>query len=254
MHNFYPRREDGSLFDTDGYVKVTIDQSRSLFRCEYTNSNLTRKKAFELHSNGSLLIPEGDFTVWTDGSKKKHYGASGICCVSKVPVPNSTTGISYSPIFSSFEIEVCAIRDGLMHLKENFDIKGKNVVLCTDSQSSVKHLISLSMKPRVVSSLVYELITVVDDLIQNHAINLNFCWIPGHGNIGLNDEVDNIAKNQLENSEEDDYIELSIPRTRIEQFNRRIEKVEFRDYLLNNVKDSQWDDYHQEAISKRLKT
>ena len=68
MHNFYPRREDGSLFDTDGYVKVTSDQSRSLFRCEYTNANLTRKKAFELHSNGSLPIPEGDFTVWTDGS------------------------------------------------------------------------------------------------------------------------------------------------------------------------------------------
>ena len=70
IHKFYPRREDGWMFDTDGYVKLTIDQSRSLFICKYTNANLTRKKALELHSKGSLPIPEGDFTVWTDGSKK----------------------------------------------------------------------------------------------------------------------------------------------------------------------------------------
>ena len=163
--------------------------------------------------------------------------------MSNLPGSNSTAGISYSPIFSSFEIEICAIRDGLLHLKENFNITGKNIVLCTDSQSSVKHLISLSLKPRVVSSLVYELITVVDDLIKNYAINLNFCWIPGHGNIGLNDDVDKIAKAQLENSEEEDHIELSIPRTRIERFNRSIEKAEFREYLMRNVKDSHWDDY-----------
>ena len=125
IHNFYPRRDNGSLFDTDGYTKVTIDQSRSLFSCKFTNTNLTRTKALELHSNGSLYIPQGDYTIWTDGSKKKHHGASGICCVSQLPGSNSTTGISYLPIFSSFEIEVCAIRDGLLHLKDNFDVKGK---------------------------------------------------------------------------------------------------------------------------------
>ena len=99
------------------------------------------------------------------------------------------------------------------------------------------------MIPRVVSCLAYELIVVIDDLIQNQEIKLNFCWIPGHSNIGLNDEVDKIAKIQLDNTEDGEYMELSIPRTRIKRFNRSIEKAEYRKYLLNNVQNSHWDDY-----------
>ena len=193
---------------------------------------------------------DGDFTVWTDGSKKDEMGSSGVLWKEQESIRMNTFAQRYFPIFSSFESETCAIRDGLVELNKQQDLKNSRVVVFTDSQSILKHLVSLGMKPRPVSNLVSELVSVIHELVNGMNVFLHFCWIPGHEEIGLNDEVDLIAKLALEN-EESETIQLSLPRTRIRRYNKSLTRQDLKHYLKNSIENSHWQNYPPRQFFKK---
>ena len=242
---------DNNSLEIDGGAVITKNQSEALHRCHYMHQDLTKEQALQLNRQSLFRIPKGDIAVWTDGSKSNNIGASGVYLVDEVTDENWTVSSPYKPIFSSFEIEVCAMIDGLREIME-LGLSNSRVVLCTDSQSAIKHLISLSMNPRIVSNVVYELVDVITELIKERSIHLSLCWVPGHSNIGYNDKVDQIAKDQLQESDIEDFIQLSIPRTRIQWLNNKKCIEEFKLYLEEYVSDSHWPHYPPRRSFKEI--
>ena len=66
--------------------------------------------------------------------------------------------------------------------------------------------------------------------------------ISGHCGILFNEKADKVAKSGLKASE-DSIIYESIPRKRLEHFNRNLNKKRFKEYLKDNVKQSHWQTY-----------
>ena len=156
--------------------------------------------------------------------------------------PSTNFQININLFFSSFQIEVNAIRDGLNKIIGSNKAQGEIINVLSDSQSALKHLYSLSSKPRVVSQAVHDLVKTVERVYEANARNLNFYWVPGHCKIEGNEEADRVAKKGLNNNR-DMAILQSVPRTRIKHFNKFRTQQQFKKYLRENVKQSHWSNY-----------
>ena len=182
ISHFQPRYEDGSLLPLDEPCIINKELSEKLYQCSYHNIDMTKEQAMELHSNEALPMPNLNHQLWTDGSKRKELGASGIVWTEDNQIV-STIAKRYYPIFSSFQIEINAIRDGLDHFIVDERSNGLILSILTDSQSSLKHLRSLSLKPRLVSKVVYELVKSVHKAFEAGLTEIKFCWVHGHADI-----------------------------------------------------------------------
>ena len=169
------------------------------------------------------------------------FGASGVVCVDEA-LNKETLGNRYFPIYSSFQIEARAMRDGLMTLSPSLAYENSRVNVFTDSKSLITHLVALSKKRRLVSKEVLELIDVIKDLVIGKDVQLSLYWIPGHVGIGYNDLADSIARTCVM-AKGRNYTELSIPRSRVRTVNRVLEREAFKRYLKGVGSDSHWDNY-----------
>ena len=69
----------------------------------------------------------------------------------------------------------------------------RNITICSDSKSVLSQLESLILKPKNVHDIIAHMIKQIARLIRtrNH---IKFIFIPGHQEIGANEEVDQLAK------------------------------------------------------------
>ena len=163
-------------------------------------------------------------------------------------------GRLYTPIFSSFQIEVYAIRDALSEMIEVYHPYGRSVNVFTDSQSTLSHLRSLSLNPRPVSKAASDLVRVIDRCVRRYDLAISFYWIPGHVGIRLNEEADRLAKSQLKTSVAGEANYVTIPRTRLRRINREITGLEFAKYLRKEVRDSHWSTYPPRRFYKKQRS
>ena len=239
---YIPRTDAGVLHALDGCCAVSREQSFTLFKCEYYNLDLTKNQAAKGYKEGDMIIPQGDFNLWTDGSKKGIYGASGVVIIDYGAKTAWEYGMKHFPIYSSFQIEARAMRDGLSTLRQYKRTKDCKINIFSDSQSLLKHLLCLSLKRRFVCKEVYELIREIEKLVVNFNACLRFYWIPGHEGIGYNNRVDYVARNVVLNEEVECNM-VSIPRSRIRKISQIMAREAFKRTLQRTIAESGWENY-----------
>ena len=251
IHQFYPRKEDESLFEVEASDKVTESQSEALMQCNFNYIDMSKERAECLYDNNQIDLP-CNHALWTDGSKRDAYGSTGVVWVTDQHTPPVCISRKYFPIFSSFQVEINAIRDGLDYICSHVPDNYPEINVLTDSQSALKHLKSLSLRPWIVSECVYSLIESIETYFARGMSSLNFYWIPGHKGISYNEKADKIAKHGLEASDEV-VVNQHIPRKRLEHFNRCLRKKRFKQYLKENVQRSHWQMYPKRDYFRKIR-
>ena len=125
-----------------------------------------------------------DIEIYTDGSKGENcVGAGGIIINGdeseefQHKLPNIT---------SIFTAELSAIEVGLSKIKNLTD---KSCILYSDSMSSLQAIKSAKVDDKRIGT-IYEIL----HRLKEKAIDVSFCWIPGHANIRGNEIADKKAK------------------------------------------------------------
>ena len=140
------------------------------------------RKEFEKIKNTQF---KNSVFVYTDGSKDdSRVGMAAVCEVDMDD--NVLEGRLYNDA-SIFTAEAYAIGLALEFLKK-FK-KKKSFVICSDSLSVLQTLKSSDIS----NPIILDLRIRMDDLIKKGK-NISFIWIPSHMGVGLNDEVDECAK------------------------------------------------------------
>lgn len=140
------------------------------------------------------------FAIYTDGSKNKDLvGAAFYVSESKVSKCFRLTNGT-----QVYTAELCAIREALKFLvetKNSHEIHGKDIIIYSDSLSSV---VALANIKRQEQSVLLQDIVEITQKIDN---KVTVTWIPGHANIKGNEIADCLAKSALCHSDIDISIE-----------------------------------------------
>lgn len=115
---------------------------------------------------------EGDIVIYTDGSKTDEGTGAGIYCEEL----NYNISIPLGMMTTVFQSEVVAILEGSSELLQR-RVEGKSILICTDSESSIKALSSY----KISSKIVHQCHETLETLSENNAVSL--IWVPGHSGI-----------------------------------------------------------------------
>jgi ribonuclease HI len=154
----------------------------------------TRKEAFLLHQKGDLLITS-DIELWIDGSFSPRDGSGGaasLITVNGIGTDEQTTNIRQ--ISSSYEAELTAMQLGLTALLDQ-EYSNARIAIYSDSQGLVRQLAQIPFCYRKAEIPLLECAEKIHELTKTNQVYI--CWIPGHMQIGRNDEADELAKASL---------------------------------------------------------
>ena len=185
---------------------------------------MTKEEAQQRIIDGNMLIPTTGLGIWTDGSLRNRSGAIGVVFKGE-EIETHRLSKLYEPIYSSFQIEVYAIRDALFEMIEVYQPNGSCINVFTDSQYTLTHLRSLSLNPRPIFRAACDLVKIIDRVVREYDLKISFYWIPGHTGIALNEEAYQLAKSRLKVRFPRDIDYISIPRSRLKRINREITKL-----------------------------
>jgi len=160
-----------------------------LSQCEF-KIPATREAAIKLHSQNKLLV-ESDVQLWTDGAflPSSEEGGAAFMLIDRTLRDSHISGLQQ--ITSSYEAELAALRLGLQSVHE-MGYFNTHIAIYTDSQSLARQLESIPLSYKTVEYPIFECAEILSNLAKLNQISL--CWIPSHLNIGLNDEVDELAR------------------------------------------------------------
>jgi ribonuclease HI len=163
-----------------------------IFNCSFKIPD-SRKEAMLLHMKGELLT-HCEIEVWVDGSFSPHEEIGG---AASILIDNGnytdTRAKRLTQISSSYEAELAALHLGLTAIRD----KGySNVGICiySDSQGLLKQLSQLPFNYKTAEPQLAECAEALSVIITSQINYVQVCWIPGHMEIGYNNEADELAK------------------------------------------------------------
>jgi ribonuclease HI len=198
----------------------------------------TREEAIRLHSQNQLLI-HSDIQLWTDGAflASSEEGGAAYIITGRSLLDIHSSGLQQ--ISSSYEAERAALRLGLLAI-EKMECHNKHIAIYTDSQGLARQLESTPLSYKTAESPILECAEILSSLSYLNRITV--CWIPSHLNIGLNDEVDVLAKHGLSAR----LAPAEAPLPRLNSFRLRLKRELTRiteEEIARSVKPSQFHAY-----------
>jgi ribonuclease HI len=164
-----------------------------IYRCSF-RIPATIKEALKLQSEGSLLI-DSDIQLWTDGSfvsSREQGRAAYIIAKNGNDIDSHVIGLK--PITSSYEAELAALSFGLRAMRLTAPSHSR-IVIYTDSQGLARQLESLPLSYKTVDKLLLDCANELSQLTEYNQVTI--CWIPGHQDIGRNQDVDELTRSEL---------------------------------------------------------
>lgn len=159
----------------------------------------TRQQALAKHTEGKLLnAPHRTLVSWSDGSYAPGSAGGAACIISKPRNPSITPS---TPIRQMLQLQHCAspyeaelhALGMTLHTIVKLNPKSSKIRHYTDAYSCLAQLQSLKTKPVLVHTGVRKVISSITKLCKRrHKLALRF--IPSHANIGLSNDVDELAK------------------------------------------------------------
>ena len=165
------------------HKELSMPQDRLLAVYEFERKFDSRIPSRDEWKDGVSPV-EGDFTLYTDGSKTDDGTGSGVYCEEL----KFEISIPLGALATVFQSEVYAICEGTSVLLER-NLLNKKVVICTDSEASIEALSSCKISSRTVLQCRH----VLDLLSENNDVCLT--WVPGHTGIVGNEKADELARN-----------------------------------------------------------
>lgn len=138
------------------------------------------------------------FLIFTDGSKSVE-GHGSAFYVPSINIENNKNHHCFKigEQTSIMTLELVAISEALTFVT---DSQHKNVVICTDSKSSLQHIARCASGYRG-ASIAYVIISKIDAL-RSKGDQLRLQWVPSHIGLRGNEEADKLAKYAVKNGKE----------------------------------------------------
>jgi ribonuclease HI len=177
----------------------------------------------------ALRSTHNPIVFWSDGSKMEGRSALGIHC-EELNISHSYRANDNNTIM---QVEVHAIQKCVEEILQR-EIRGRNVVILSDSQAALKALRST----QITSHTVNDCLTKIKQLnARNNMLTLS--WVPAHQGIAGNEKADELAKLGIINVNVD--CNLRVPSSIRDD---KIEKWE-------SLKSAQrWDETPEQRVSK----
>jgi ribonuclease HI len=181
-HAPFPPWYDISELFVDFFIDTTVENINSL-------------QANQIYKNLIKTKYAGYHFVFTDGSKiiNPEISVSSALAIPSLGIKNSW---KLSADFTVLHAELYAIYQALLLIKESKAITSLNVVIFTDSLSSIYLL--LNRFPTHYMYITYSIQKIIFEL--NKALIVKIQFIPGHKDIAGNEEADQGAKDAHNNN------------------------------------------------------
>ena len=120
---------------------------------------------------------------------------------------------------SNYDAEVYAIQKAIDHVHHKFEdnsTKAKDVVIFTDSKSTLQ-----ALEGSQLDESLEEIIHKADKFTSTYPVKLKLQWIPGHVGIYGNEKADALAKKGSQNTQPTIPITLNTAKQKIKQYYRK---------------------------------
>lgn len=135
-------------------------------------------------SERRIYPPAGDMVCYTDGSKRDGCTGAGFFCEFPLLEASTFTG-TYATVL---QVELFAISE-LCTTETLANASGKDIYICTDSQTAIVAIRSLIVDSRAVRECKIALNAIGDEN------KVTIIWVPGHEDILGNERADLLAGN-----------------------------------------------------------
>jgi ribonuclease HI len=170
----------------------------NFFHTEFINASVKEIDSAQSNQIFKELINskyKGYLTIYTDGSKVHNPRVSTAASV-VIPSLDVTLNWRLSPLITVLGSELFAIKQALLYIKENMANLTTNIVILTDSMSSVYLLLDRS--PKNYMFIVHEVQNLVIELNSAHYVMIQY--LPAHKDIAGNELADTAAKEAHKNN------------------------------------------------------
>ncbi|MCP3661285.1 MAG: hypothetical protein GY696_02130 [Gammaproteobacteria bacterium] len=178
------------------YRRMVTDVPLLRLRGDYVPRQASFEKKFastiplreEWSNNPQRLLPQDHVSFFTDGSLRSGRAGAGVFCENQEMDDQSVPLGAYATVFQA---EVYAILCCAKAVIEA-GYRGENIRIYSDSQAALKAV----MSPWIVSSVVSECLSALNELSSNNSVTL--VWVPGHVGIEGNEQSDQLANEASE--------------------------------------------------------
>lgn len=176
-------------------------ETTNLDLCLGNSNTRTQTKA----AQGKALIDQmlqganqpDTINIFTDGSSLGNLGPTGAGAIIKfntIQPPTAELSMPVDPHSNNVHGEIAAVEMGLSHVKGSLNPTTNKINVFCDCKAAIQVITSPNPP-----TCYYQLIQQTRDLIQeigltHNNLRINLIWIPGHANIELNEQADQLAK------------------------------------------------------------
>ena len=196
------------------------------------------------------MHPRSSIEVWTDGSFQPSTlsGGTGYVLNHKSDNTQFCGGNSICFTTSSYDSEAAAFLEGiesLLELRPNNEV----IAIYSDCHGLLTQLQALTLKPKLVDSIISKIIRILCDLIELEN-SLFLTWVPGHIGIEGNEQADTLAKASIENPRNELDTQRAPRLANFKYFMRQHLEQSMDEYLQTAVKPSSQKSYPERSFFK----